>query len=150
MRICKLFDKYRDNDLGVFERKEFETHLTGCEDCRARLTLLNNIVHLLKSEDVRPVDMADRIARETFRRSHSWDFEVISWLRPGPAVAAAALMLALFSSLLMISSSRQGGTYGDYEKLMDDADAVNLGTRVSETRTDSELVVWLEQEGYSQ
>ncbi len=148
MRTCKLFDRYRDNELSVTERTQFESHLEACKDCRTRMALLNNIVHLIRSEEVRPVDVADRIAREAIRRGHSWDFEVLSWLHPGPAVAAAALMLALFSSLLMISNSGQGSTYGEYEKLMDEADTANLSTSVSETHTDSELVVWLEQEGY--
>ena len=150
MRMCKQFDRYRDHELSVTERTQFESHLEVCEDCRTRMALLNNIVHLIRSEEVRPVDMAERIAQEAIRRGHSWDFEVLSWLHPGPAVAAAALMLALFSSLLMISNSRQGSTYGEYEKLMDEADTVNLSTNVSQTHTDSELVVWLEQEGYSQ
>ena len=142
MRVCKLLDKYRDGELTSSERSDFESHLAVCENCRVTMSLLNNVVHLIKAEEMQPVDMADRIAREAFQRAHSWDFEIISWLRPAPALAALTMMLALFSSLWLFTGSRQGVAYSEYEKLVEEANAMNLGT--------SEFATWLEQEGNSQ
>ena len=148
MRTCGLFDKYRDGEAGIAERSQFESHLAGCEACRTRLSLLNNLVLALRAEEVRPVDMADRIAREAFRRAHSWDYEVISWLRPGAAFAALVLALVLFSSLWMISGDQNVSAYSEYETLMDEAERMNVGTRL-QSGSDSEIVIWLEQEGTS-
>ena len=150
MRLCKLFDKYRDGELNSPDRSEFESHLAGCENCQTKASLLNNVARLLKMEETRPRDLADLIARKAFARKHSWDAEVISWLRPGPALAALTLMLILVSSLWIVSSTRPVAAYSEYETFMDEADSVNLDTRVSQVRNDSELVVWLEQEGDSQ
>ena len=150
MRICKMFDRYRDNELGPAERSQFESHLAACEDCRARISLLNNLVRVMKAEEVRPVDIADRIAQRAFERGHSWDFEVLTWLRPGPALAALTLMIALFSSLWIISRDQQVTSYSEYQKLMEEADAVSISTRMSEVRNDNTLALWIEQEGNSQ
>jgi anti-sigma factor RsiW len=150
MHVCKLLDKYRDGELNSAERNGFDSHLAACEDCRMTISLLNNVVRLIKAEEVQPLDMADRIAREAFQRAHSWDFEIISWLRPGPALAALTLMIALFSSLWMITGNRQASAYSEYEKLMEEADAIDRGINLSQVRSDSEFVTWLEQEGNSQ
>ena len=150
MRICKLFDRYRDGELGPAERSQYESHLAACEDCRARMSLLNNLVRIMKAEEVRPLDLADRIAQQAFERGRSWDFEVLTWLRPGPALAALTLMIALFSSLWVVSRNQQAISYSEYEKLMDEADALNLNTRISQVSNDSDLILWLEQEGNSQ
>jgi anti-sigma factor RsiW len=150
MRACKLLDKYRDGELSSAERNDFESHLAACEGCRMTMSLLNNVVHLIKAEEVRPLDMADRIARQAFQRAHSWDFEIISWLRPGPALAALTLMAVLFSSVWMITGNRQVSVYSEYEKLIDEADAVNLGTSLSQVQNNSEFSSWLEQGGNSE
>ena len=146
MRTCKLFDRYRDGELNSAERSAYESHLASCEDCRARMSLLNNLVQIIRAEDVQPLDTADRIARRAFERGHSWDVEVISWLRPGPALAALTLMLALFSSLWIFMGNRQVIAYSEYEKLMEEATAMNSGT-LTPARNASELFLWLEQEG---
>jgi anti-sigma factor RsiW len=148
-RACSLLDKYRDKELSDADRSAFESHLTACDDCRMAMALLNNVIHAMKMEEAESVDRADAIARNAFRRASSWDFEVISWLRPGPALAALALMLAL-SSVWMISSGRRVTSYSEYEKLIEEADAVNVGSGLSQIRNDSELVTWLEREGNSQ
>ncbi len=147
MRICKLFDKYRDGELSPAEGTQYESHLAACEDCRLRMSLLNNLVHIMKAEEIRPLDMADRIAQRAFERSHSWDFEVLTWLRPGPALAAVTLAIALFSSLWVVSRNQQAVASSEYEKLMNAADALTSSTRVSQTNNDSELALWLDQEG---
>ena len=150
MRICKLFDGYRDDELGPAERSLYESHLAACEDCRSRMSLLNNLVRVMKAEEVRPLDLADQIAQRAFERGHSWDFEILTWLRPGPALAALTLMIALFSSLWIVTRSQQAIVYSEYEKLMDEVDAVSLSSRMSQVRNDNELNLWLEQEGNSQ
>jgi anti-sigma factor RsiW len=147
-RICDLFDKYRDGETSADERVQFEAHLANCGDCRARTSLLNNLVSLIRADEVRPRDIADRVAREAFRRAHSWDYEVISWLRPAPAVAALALVLVLLSSFWMISSNQKISAYSEYRALMEDADSINTDTH-EQAGSDNELVIWLEQEGTS-
>jgi len=88
------------------------------------------------------------VAREAFRRAHSWDYEVISWLRPAPAVAALTLVLVLLSSFWMISNNQQVSAYSEYQTLMDEADSINLDNH-EQAGTDNELVIWLEQGGTS-
>ena len=79
----------------------------------------------------------------------SWDFLVISWLRPGTAFATLALIVVLFSFFWLAPNIRKVNTDSEYEKLMDEADAAGIGSRVSQLHTDSELVIWLQQEGNS-
>ncbi len=148
-KTCDLLDKYRDGELSASEQSAYESHLSGCADCRMGMTLLNNIVHLIKTEETVPLDRANQIARNAFRHANSWDFEVISWLRPAPALATLALMIALFSSLWIISGNRKVTAYSEYEKLMEEADAVSVRSSLSQFRN-SDLVTWLEQEGNSQ
>jgi len=148
MRICNLFDKYRDSEVSDSESVQFIAHLANCDDCRTRMSLLNNLVTLIRADEVRPHDIADRVAREAFRRAHSWDYEVISWLRPAPAVAALTLVLVLLSSFWMISNNQQVSAYSEYQTLMDEADSINLDNH-EQAGTDSELVIWLEQGGTS-
>jgi len=149
MRTCDLFDKYRDGEASVAERNEYEGHLAACEACRTRFSMLDNLVHALRAEEIRPLDRADRIAREAFRRAHSWDYEVISWLRPGPAMTALVLALVLFASLWIVTGDQQVSAYSEYETLMNEADTLNIGTRLQQAGSDNEIMVWLEEEGTS-
>ena len=150
MRTCKVFDKYRDGELNSVERREFEKHLAVCEDCGTKTALLNNIVHALKQEETHPVDQAERIARRAFRAGSSWDVLVVSWLRPGQALAALTLVLVLFSFLWIMPARQPINEYSEYQKFMDEADEILAGMSVSQVSSDSELVLWLKQEGYSQ
>ena len=150
MRLCSLLDRYRDGELSAPERSRFESHMTSCEDCRTTMALLNNVVHIIRREDVRPLDVADGIARQAFRRVNSWDYGIISWLRPKPALAALTLFLVLCSSLWVILGNRHASTYSEYEALMEEADASNLDAKASQVRNNSDFVAWLEQEGNSQ
>ncbi len=153
MRICDLFDKYRDNELESDEKREFGLHLELCESCRARMSLLNNLVSILRQEESRPLDLANQIAQKAFAKDESWSALVVSWLRPGPAWAAAlSMMLVLFSFLWATSGKQQFDTYSEYQKLMDDEAAITLGTGngLSQVRNDSEVMLWLAQGGESQ
>ena len=150
MRTCNVFDKYRDGELNSVERNEFEKHLAVCEDCRTKTALLNNIVHVLKQEEINPVDQADLIARQAFRSGSSWDALVVSWLRPGQALAALTLVLVLFSFLWIMPENQKINAYSEYEQLMAETDEVLLGMSASTVRDDSEHMLWLKQEGHSQ
>lgn len=144
MHICDLFDKYRDKELGAAEQREFESHMDSCEDCRMKRALLDHVVFLVRNEEVRPVDMADVIARRAFSRRATWASDVISWLRPVPAMAVLTLTLVLFSSLLMLSGNGKASLYSQYEQLLEEASGDNL------VAGDNIIVDWMEQEGDSQ
>jgi len=153
MRTCDLFDKYRDGELESAEQSEFGSHLAVCESCRSKTALLNNLVSILKQEESQPQDLANRIAQKAFAKDESWSALVVSWLRPGPAwVAALSIMLILFSFLWVLSGKQQFDTYSEYQMLMDDEAAINLGasTSLSQVRNDSEDMLWLAQGGESQ
>lgn len=150
MRTCDLFDKYRDGELESAKRREFESHLSACEDCRTKMSLLNNLVQALKLEEIQPQDIADRIARQAFLKNKSWDVIVLSWLRPGPVLAALSLALALFSFLWLLPGNGQVSAYSEYQRLMDEADSINQKASLSQIGTESALGIWLQQEGNSQ
>ncbi len=150
MRICNVFDKYRDGELDSAERNEFEKHMAVCEDCRTKMALLNNIIHVLKQGEIHPVDQADLIVRKAFGLGNSWDALVVSWLRPGQALVALTLMLILFSFLWIMPENQKINAYSEYQKLMNETDGILLGMSVSTDHNDSEHMLWLEQEGHSQ
>jgi anti-sigma factor RsiW len=149
MSICNDFDRFRDGELAASERSEFESHLAVCQDCRMKMALLNNLVSVLKSEEVRSMDLADQIARRAFQQDSSWSALIVSWMRPGPVLATLALLFALFSFLLIIPANRQVSAYSEYEKLMSEADAANL-VSATQIYNDSELRLWLSQEEIQQ
>lgn len=144
MKTCSLFDRYRDRELDDAARIRFERHLEECEDCRLRMSLLNNIVRIIRTEETRPRDMSAEIAHRVFQQGKSWDVLIISLLRPGPAIAALAMFVAIFSTLWMITDNRQSNTVRyEYERLIEEADSISL-SRVAEVGSDAELVIWLE------
>ena len=146
MPICNDFDKYRDGELSALERSEFESHLADCRDCSSKIALLNNLVCVLKNEELQPLDMADRIARRAFQQDDSWATLIVSWMRPGPALAALALVSVLFSFLWIMPVSQQTNRYSEYEQLMSEADAAKMVT-ASQIYNDNELMGWLALEG---
>jgi hypothetical protein len=150
MLSCTLFDKYRDNELGDIERCEFDSHLKNCRDCQSRISLLNNLVHALKNEEIRPRDLANKIASRAFQQDKSWDALVVSWLRPGPAFATVAMFIALFSTIWLIADNWKNTTrYSEYQNLMNEADAINLDTRMSKVSNETELILLVEG-GYTE
>jgi len=152
MRTCKLFDRYRDKELCPEERKQFEKHLTDCPDCQSKRYLIENLVFLLKQEEIATApDLSGRIVSRAFAPKRRWDSMVVSLLRPGPALATFTLALALFS-FLWIVLGRQTTTvnYSEYETLINEADSINLDSSSSLTHANSDLMLWLEQERYSQ
>ena len=151
MRICTLFDKFRDGELRRVEMEKFKAHLAECEDCRAKISLLNNIAYVLKKDPaVMPADLSGQIAKTAFQKSKTWDALVIDWLRPGPAFAALALVCALFSALWLVPNYQPANAFSEYELLLDEASAINLDSGISQIQSDAELISLLEQGTKSQ
>lgn len=147
MKICNLFDKYRDGELSRAEEREFHTHLGECANCRVKMSLLNNLALVLKQDPaIMPVDLSGQIAKKAFQQDKTWDAIVLGWLRPGPAFAALSLICILFSTFWIVPIYQPTNAFSEYEKLMDEANAVNLDTGISQIQSDAELAVWLEQE----
>jgi hypothetical protein len=150
MRTCELFDKYRDGELGAAGQKEFQSHFPVCENCRTKMALLNGLAYVLKREEMKPLDIADQIARKAFQKGLSWDALVVSWMRPGPVLVALSLMLVLFSFLWLLPGNGQVSAYTEYEKLMDEAESINSKASLSQVSSENALGIWLQQEGNSQ
>lgn len=150
MKTCDLFDKYRDRELDPSLEEEFHSHLSSCQDCRTKMALLNNLVQLLKREEVAPPDLALQIACKAFRRDKSWDAVLVSFIRPGPVLAALCLMLVLFSFLWLLPNNAQVSAYSEYEKLMAEADSISQKANLSQVGAESPLALWLQQEGNSE
>jgi hypothetical protein len=140
MRACDLFDKYRDGELGDSERNAFASHLVTCEGCRTRMALLDNLVSVLRQEVIQTSDLAERIARKAFQKASSWDALVASWFQPKFAMAAAGLVLTLFSFLWLLPANRSIASYTEYEILLNQADASNLAGNLL-VKNDNELVL---------
>jgi hypothetical protein len=152
MRTCRLLDKYRDKELSPKEREQFETHLADCVDCQTKRFLINNVAFVLKQEEaIAPPDLSRRIALQAFSQKKTWDSLIVSCLRPGPALATLTVALALFSFLWMTLGRQSiNVSYSEYENLMNEADSLNPVASALQVHTDSELMLWLEQERTSQ
>lgn len=150
-RTCDLFDRYRDGELDSSEKGRFECHMNDCQDCRLKMSLLNNVAYALKYGDVPvPGDLAQQIAQRAFRQESAWDALVVSWLRPIPLLATLALTIILASLLRLVPDYRIVNNYSEYEALMSEADALNLKASNLPVQNDNEFEVWLVQEGNSQ
>ncbi len=147
MKLCDLFDQYRDGELGPNEAGNFETHLAECADCRAKISLLDNLAFILRQDSaIMTVDLSGKIAEKAFRQNKTWDALVIGWLRPGPAFAALALVCVLFSALWLVPNYQPTSAYSEYEKLMDKAETINLDTDLLQIQNYTELILLMEQE----
>jgi hypothetical protein len=115
------------------------------------MSLLNNLVRILRQEEVRPVDLANQIARQAFMGRESWAALVVSWMRPGPAWAALSLIIVLFSFLFLMPGNQEIDIYSEYEKLMDEIESVGLDTNAAifQSTGDMDPMLWTEQEGLS-
>ncbi len=150
MKPCGFFDKYRDKELNQAEGKQFESHMELCPDCRSKRSLINNIAFVLKQDMTVAPDLAGRIALRAFSQKRTWDSLVISWLRPGPALATLTLAAVLFSFLWMLNRQTMLVNYSEYDVLMSEADSLDSSVSASQVRADNDLLIWLEQEKYSQ
>ncbi len=151
MNICNLFDKYRDGELSQAEEKTFRTHLAECSDCQAKMIFLDNLATVLKNDPIAMRDLSGQIAEKAFGLNRTWDDVLLSWLRPGPAFAALSLVCLLFSTLWILPNYQPStSAFSEYERLMDEASALDMDSSISQIESDTELIVWLEQEARSQ
>jgi hypothetical protein len=150
MRPCRFFDKHRDRELNQAEQKQFERHLEVCPDCRLKRSLIDNIAFVLKQDMTVAPDLSGRIALRAFNQNRTWDSLVISWLRPGPALATLTLAAVLFSFLWMFNRQTMLASYSEYDVLMSEADSLDSSVSASQVRAENDLLIWLEQEKYSQ
>jgi len=60
--IC--FDKYRDRELDLLIGANLSPIWQPATIAGMKMSLLNNLVHVLKQEELRPMDLANQIARQ--------------------------------------------------------------------------------------
>jgi hypothetical protein len=149
MKTCALFDKYRDGELSGVEEKVFHSHLAECEHCRGKIALLNNLALILKKDPVNMTDLSAQIVKRAFQQDKTWDTILLGWLRPGPAFAALSLLCLLFSTLWIVPNYKPTNVFSEYERLMGEANSVNMDASISQIQRDAELVVWMKQEAKS-
>ena len=143
--LCDLFNQYRDDMLDSEQQKQFESHLAACEKCRPRLFLLNTVVQIIRNQPVPdPTTPPQRVANRAYDQTGSWDFLLLSWLRPLPVWSGLAVLLAFFAFLWVAPFIGQPQSGSDYEYLLTEGDQqwgaiANL--------SDAELENWLEQGG---
>lgn len=144
-KLCDLFNRYRDGMLDSEQTKQFESHLEACNQCAPRLYLLNNLVHVIKSQEI--PDLASRpgqIADCAYEKAASWDFLLLSLLRPVPVWSGLAVLLVLFAYLWAAPFAGQPQAGSDYEYLAIQGE--QQGSAIANL-SDAELESWLEQGG---
>ncbi|HEY6102375.1 MAG TPA: zf-HC2 domain-containing protein [bacterium] len=101
---------YLDGELADPERQVLDAHLRGCTVCRRDLAELARVKSLLSAlPEVEPPPGLLADLREAPARLTSVLDSVMAWLRSAfrrPAVAAAAVMLALLLIVLPIAKGR--------------------------------------------
>ena len=147
MNACDLIDRYRDGELDERRRRFFELHLSGCSECRFSLSILNNLVRSLNQRryDFSPIE-AQQIARHAGGQIESWDFQVISWLRPIPAWTTLVLALAFYSGIRLFSPDEARNPIVEYETLVRDMESKGVGKQQPQFQSEAELFRWLEQQ----
>jgi len=151
IEICGWFDRYRDGELGPAQREQYEAHMLACGECRTKTSLLNNIVFVLKQQELAISDsLPERTARRAFEKSGSWDDFLVSWFRPAPALYAFAVLLIVLSVMWSIPSLRRTNLYSEYETLMIESEPANLGGNAPQVYTDEDLTRWLGLGGETQ
>ncbi len=142
--LCDLFNQYRDGMLDPEQMIQFESHIGRCSRCRPRLMLLDNLVGVIKNQDLRALNDSPRnIAARAYEQGKSWDVLLLSWLKPLPAWSMAALLVVV-AFLWIAPLIQQPATSGNYEDLMTSVD--QAGSNVAGI-TDADLENWLEQGG---
>ena len=142
--LCNYFNRYRDRMLDPEQTFRFESHLEGCNLCRPRLLLLNNMVEAIRNQDI-PVlkDLPGEITARAYEQDRSWDAMLLTWLKPLPAWSFAALIV-IVTFLWVAPFIQQSASSNNYEDLMTSID--QEGSTVS-AFSDAELENWLEQGG---
>ena len=147
-RLCDRFDQYRDGSLGPEQHRQFESHMVGCQECRTRFILLNNLVSAVRNTDLPDLAiLTEQVADNAFERCASWDVLFLSWLKPAPAWSALAVLAFLLSFLWAAPFAIQTGS-SDYEApLLIEVEQVSQDVNTETSLTDDQLELWLEQGG---
>ncbi len=147
-RLCDRFDQYRDGSLDPEQQRQFESHMAGCQECRTRSILLNNLVSAVRNRDLPDlVIRPERVADNAFERCASWDVLFLSWLRPVPAWSALALLAILLSFLWAVPFASQTGNTEYEAPLLIEVDQATQGANAETNLTDDQFELWLEQGG---
>ena len=102
------------------------------------MSLLNNLVYFLKQDVPQTVDLPDRIAREAFQAEQILGCSCRILVAPGACPGRSCTdARSLFISCWLISGIAAVQYSSEYEKLMDEAETINLSTSASQVRTDS-------------
>ncbi len=141
-KLCNWFNQYRDGMLTAEQKEPFESHLATCMECRARLYLLDNLVHTIRDQYFPyPAGEPATIADRAYEKKGCWDVLLLSWVRPMPAWAGLAALLVLLAFLWAAPS---GGPLSDYESLQ--IEASQAKGEIADL-SDDELENWLEKGG---
>jgi hypothetical protein len=144
-RLCDLFNQHRDGMLDSEQKVQFELHLASCEECRTRFVFLDNLVDVVRNQKItEPIDRPERIADCAYERTGSWDFLLLSWLKPLPVWAGLALLLVFLTFLWSGPSTEQPKLTANYEDIMMNG---NQSDSAAAYLSDAELETWLEQGG---
>jgi hypothetical protein len=143
--LCDSFNKYRDGILDPEQTKRFESHLSACDVCRPRLFLLNNMVDVIRNQDIPGlITPPRRIADRAYEQSESWDVFLLSWLKPLPAWSGLVGLLIFIALLWIAPFVQQPASSSSYEDLMSSG---NQAESAAATLSDAELESWLEKGG---
>ncbi len=142
--LCNFFNQYRDGMLDPEQTIRFESHLEGCNLCRPRLLLLNNMVEAIRNQDM-PIlkDLPGKIAARAYEQGRSWDAMLLSWLKPLPAWSFAALIV-IAAFLWIAPFIQQSAPSSNYQDLMP---SIDQEKNTISALSDAELENWLEQGG---
>jgi anti-sigma factor RsiW len=147
MKICRLFDSYRDGELDAARRREFERHLPDCRSCRLSLSLLSNIASALnRTEPALSPDLPERIASQAFQSRAPWDTGILACVQPKPVWLVFAVAFAILILLIVFPSSQGIDLYTEYEALYGES----LWGKNVQLQSDNELLRWLEQQAGAQ
>ncbi len=147
-RLCEKFNQYRDGWLDPEQRRQFESHMADCEECRTLSILLNTMVRAIKNEDLPDLTIrSEQVADQAFERCRSWDVLLLSWLRPAPAWSALAVLAILLTFLWAAPFAGQTGSTVDEAPLQIEVEQVTQSVNTETNLTDDQLERWLEQGG---
>ncbi|PYZ95697.1 anti-sigma factor [Alteribacter lacisalsi] len=102
-----LLHKYLDEEMTLLEKKQFEQHLMGCEDCEKHLRELRKTIAIVQSTShvEAPPDFTAGVMSRLPQQSKSNKWK--TWMRRHPYFLAAAVFMLLF--VTSVSSFWSGG-----------------------------------------
>ena len=140
-KLCDWFNRYRDGMLVPEHRKQFESHIAGCEECQTRSSILNRLVHSIREQELPTLTRQPKtVATRAFENCSSWDVQFLSWLSPAPAWSTLAALVVLLTLFWSLPSARPSSASGEYEELMMESDSAKLTGNAPQGETDDALL----------